>query len=66
MVAVVVVFSFEGDVAVSTKSDDDEEKLDVLIGVVCAVGAIVLGLVAFVGYMASMEKKGKPIFTALV
>ena len=59
--------SCPGDgVKASAKSDDDEVKLDVLIGVVCAVGALVLGLVGFVAYMANRERKGKPIFTALV
>ena len=48
------------------KDDDDEVKLDVLIGVVVAIGAVTLGLVAAVSYMAAREKRGKPVFAALV
>ena len=54
------------DSLVVKKDDDDEVKLDVLIGVVVAIGAVTLGLVAAVSYMAAREKRGKPVFAALV
>ena len=57
-----------GDVASKptiVKDNDDEVKLDVLIGVVCGIGAVVLGLLGTLIYMAKMEKKGKPFFAPL-
>ena len=48
------------------KNDDDDVKIDVLIGVVVGIGVVVLGLVAAVAFMAFREKRGKPVFAALV
>ena len=48
------------------KNDDDDVKIDVLIGVVVGIGVVVLGLVAAVAFIAFREKRGKPVFAALV
>ena len=49
----------------SSSSSDDEVKLDVLIGIVCAIGAVLFAFVGVTAYMAHMEKKGRPVFAAL-
>ncbi|QDZ17876.1 hypothetical protein HOP50_01g03820 [Chloropicon primus] len=49
----------------ATKSDDDV-KLDVVIGIVCGIGLLLIGVAGAMVFLIQREKKGKPVFAALV
>ena len=48
------------------KKESSSDNEDALLGAVIGIGVVVAGLIVFVAYMASREKKGKPVFAALV
>ena len=46
--------------------DGDNVKMDVLVGVVCGIGVVVLALAGFVAFLAKREKAGRPVWKPLV